>query len=273
MPLPPPGWYPDPILGSGERYWDGERWSEWFQSVPEPPVAIPDPGPEPAPEPVDPFLSPGDVPRVLPPGVHEVGPIAPTVKPDPNALQAQAPFSNPVDSAPDGFNVTAPDQIYVVQPSASAASPASEPASPASEPAYLQPIIPEPTAAETAVARDVPNSQRSISARDPEAMSVPMPDMHSADLFSGPIAVAVPIMGAIPPQSPTTIVPVQDDRPAPSRLLTVILWVLAVAAIAAAAFVFYLVTSQQEAVNNLQQQLTTVENQGLSEHLGAGRNV
>jgi hypothetical protein len=27
-PLAPAGWYPDPTGGSGQRYWDGERWTE-----------------------------------------------------------------------------------------------------------------------------------------------------------------------------------------------------------------------------------------------------
>lgn len=26
----PPGWYPDPVTGSGERYWDGIEWSREF---------------------------------------------------------------------------------------------------------------------------------------------------------------------------------------------------------------------------------------------------
>lgn len=26
----PPGWYPDPITGQGERYWDGIDWSREF---------------------------------------------------------------------------------------------------------------------------------------------------------------------------------------------------------------------------------------------------
>lgn len=26
----PPGWYPDPVTGSGERYWDGIAWSREF---------------------------------------------------------------------------------------------------------------------------------------------------------------------------------------------------------------------------------------------------
>lgn len=26
----PPGWYPDPFTGSGERYWDGIAWSQQF---------------------------------------------------------------------------------------------------------------------------------------------------------------------------------------------------------------------------------------------------
>ena len=36
----PPGWYPDPSGGSGSRYWDGERWSE-YRSTHEPCVSKP----------------------------------------------------------------------------------------------------------------------------------------------------------------------------------------------------------------------------------------
>lgn len=25
---PPPGWFPDPVEGHGERYWDGQRWTD-----------------------------------------------------------------------------------------------------------------------------------------------------------------------------------------------------------------------------------------------------
>lgn len=28
--ITPPGWYPDPVTGSGERYWDGIEWSREF---------------------------------------------------------------------------------------------------------------------------------------------------------------------------------------------------------------------------------------------------
>lgn len=27
-PAPPPGWYPDPSGGSGQRYWDGQQWTD-----------------------------------------------------------------------------------------------------------------------------------------------------------------------------------------------------------------------------------------------------
>ena len=30
---PPAGWYPDPLGGSGRRYWDGSRWTESKQEV------------------------------------------------------------------------------------------------------------------------------------------------------------------------------------------------------------------------------------------------
>lgn len=33
-PKVPPGWYPDPMGGSGERYWDGIAWSEHFTRQP-----------------------------------------------------------------------------------------------------------------------------------------------------------------------------------------------------------------------------------------------
>ena len=31
----PPGWYPDPMGGNGERYWDGIAWSEHFTRQPQ----------------------------------------------------------------------------------------------------------------------------------------------------------------------------------------------------------------------------------------------
>lgn len=43
----PPGWYPDPVTGSGERYWDGIEWSREFtrpgpgQQQPQPPQMQP----------------------------------------------------------------------------------------------------------------------------------------------------------------------------------------------------------------------------------------
>lgn len=32
-PQPPPGWFPDPSTGAGERYWDGHTWTPWAQEA------------------------------------------------------------------------------------------------------------------------------------------------------------------------------------------------------------------------------------------------
>lgn len=36
----PPGWYPDPMGGGGERYWDGIAWSEHFTRPAQPVGAV-----------------------------------------------------------------------------------------------------------------------------------------------------------------------------------------------------------------------------------------
>ncbi|SDZ14767.1 G5 domain-containing protein [Herbiconiux ginsengi] len=41
-PLPPAGWYPDPHFPDRQRWWDGGRWTDFFQPAPPPlPVASP----------------------------------------------------------------------------------------------------------------------------------------------------------------------------------------------------------------------------------------
>ncbi len=40
--LPAPGWYPDPA-GAGQRWWDGERWTEQVGDPPLAPMSQPDP--------------------------------------------------------------------------------------------------------------------------------------------------------------------------------------------------------------------------------------
>lgn len=43
-PLPPAGWYPDPAGGGGERFWDGEAWSQSTRDPrpAQPPYAVPE---------------------------------------------------------------------------------------------------------------------------------------------------------------------------------------------------------------------------------------
>jgi uncharacterized protein YxjI len=54
QPPPPPAWYPDPAGSGGQRWWDGQGWSEHVQPPPPPPppaqAAVPPPpgGPPPA---------------------------------------------------------------------------------------------------------------------------------------------------------------------------------------------------------------------------------
>lgn len=35
-----PGWYPDPTGTPGERYWDGQTWTEQTRTLPAPPMGV-----------------------------------------------------------------------------------------------------------------------------------------------------------------------------------------------------------------------------------------
>jgi len=60
----PPGWYPDPAGGSGERWWDGYAWTEATVQAEPPPVAPPVSASAPAPPPPPAWSQPPDLSSV-----------------------------------------------------------------------------------------------------------------------------------------------------------------------------------------------------------------
>ena len=79
VPLPPPGWYPDPVHGASQRRWDGARWTEHVVSVP-PPAAVSVPA-------SSAWWHPAPVPSSTVPAAPSVWPPAPARGPAPDGTR------------------------------------------------------------------------------------------------------------------------------------------------------------------------------------------
>jgi hypothetical protein len=141
-PTVPAGWYPDPDGTGGQRYWDGDGWTEHRVPAPESPETV---APRHASHAVDPTPEPVEPDPVRPPSSPEVPSYVPT--PPPGSL-----FTEPAASEPVAAEPAAAASSYSVASAASSYSPPSAAATaaipqPPSEPPFSPPGLESPESA------------------------------------------------------------------------------------------------------------------------------
>lgn len=100
----PAGWYSDPDGSGGQRYWDGNSWTQHRAPATPPPPPAPEPAPEPTPPP-----RPAP-PAPTPPMFTEQPAPAPHTPPSAAATTAfSTPPSGPQDPPPPAYVAAAPD--------------------------------------------------------------------------------------------------------------------------------------------------------------------